>query len=223
VASQPAERRPAGGARIGRPPDDATPRQAIEAIVRRVRTFTESERRRLGRWTSASLRDARVARDTERARRRAFEILGHDPERRRIWDNASKPLYDALAGSAGEERRWRWIMLATHLIALVAIINLPSGLPPLLVFLVSLAAPISAWLAGGRGTAWLGAIHAALADALVDQLDPEQVAILRQPWAGAVESDPPIRPPLVGTISTLAPSGLLVIAFIVVALTSLPG
>jgi hypothetical protein len=200
-----------------------TPRPAIEAIVRRARQFTESDRRRLGRWTSASLRDARVARDTERARRRAFEILGHEPERRRIWENASKPLYDLLAGSAGEERRWRWIMLGTHLVALAAIVNMPAGLSPAVAFVVTLGAPISAWLAGGRGTAWLGAIHAALADALADRLEPSQSAILRQPWASAIESDPPIRPPLVGTISTLAPSGLLVIAFIVVALTSLPG
>jgi hypothetical protein len=108
------------------------------------------------------------------------------------------------------------ILLAAHFVALLAIVNLPAGLPPLVAAVLVLAAPVSAWLAWGRGTMWLGAIQAALAAAAGDRLDEDDVAVLRRAWANSVEAEPPARPPLLGVIGALTPSALLVIAYVAV-------
>ena len=112
-------------------PEAPDSRQAVAAIVRRALNMTPAERRRLGRWTSASLRDPRIARGLEAARDRALAVLDEDPARRKRWDRASQPLHDELVASTKEARRWRIWMLASHLAALLAIVNVPSGLPPL--------------------------------------------------------------------------------------------
>ena len=195
-------------------------RVAAESIVLRARNLAPDERRRLGRWTSASLRDPRLASKVTVARRRAQEALERDPERRRAWETISRPLYGALAESTREERHWRIVLLVTHFIAIVAIVNLPNGLPVPFVLVLTAAAPISAWLAWGRGTAWLGAINAALAAVGTDTLTADEQADLRQSWANAIEAEPPQPPPTLGLIGALAPSALIVVAFVVVALTS---
>jgi hypothetical protein len=191
----------------------------IAPIVSRALDLTPAERRRLGRWTSASLRDPRLSRALEAARDRALQALDETRERRRRWDAASAPLYERLLQSSGEERRWRIVMLATHFIALLAIVNVPGGLPPAVALVLALAAPVSAWAAWGRGTTWLGAIHAALAAAVEDRLDEADVAELRRAWTNAVESDPPVGPPILGLVGALAPSFLIVMTFIVVLAT----
>jgi hypothetical protein len=195
-------------------------RAAAESIVRRARNLAPDERRRLGRWTSASLRDPRLARKVDIARKRAQAALEREPERRRVWETISRPLYAALVDSTQEERRWRIVLLATHFAAIVAIINLPTGLPIPFVLVLTAAAPISAWLAWGRGTAWLGAINAALAAASTDTLTADEQADLRRSWANSIEAEPPLPPPTLGLIGALAPSTLLVVAFVVVALTT---
>ena len=98
------------------PPDS---RQAVTAIVRRARNLTATERRRLGRWTSASLRDPRYAVQLERARERALAVLDDDPDRRKRWDNISSPLHEELLESTKDAKRWRLVMLACHLAALL--------------------------------------------------------------------------------------------------------
>jgi hypothetical protein len=195
-------------------------RTAAESIVRRARNLEPDERRRLGRWTSASLRDPRLARQVDIARKRAQAALEREPERRRVWETISRPLYAALVDSTQEERRWRIVLLATHFAAIVAIVNLPTGLPIPFVLVLTAAAPISAWLAWGRGTAWLGAINAALAAASADVLTVDEQADLRRSWANSIEAEPPLPPPTLGLIGALAPSSLLVVAFVVVALTT---
>jgi hypothetical protein len=110
-------------------------------------------------------------------------------------------------------------MLTTHLAALLAIANVAGGLPPLVALAITLSAPISAWLAWGLGTTWLGAIQATLAETVGDRLEPEEVEALRMAWVNAIESDPPVPPPLLGAIGALAPSALLVLALIVVVAT----
>jgi len=195
-------------------------RQAVAAIVRRARNLTPAERRRLGRWTSASLRDPRIAPGLEAARAKALAVLDDEPDRRKRWESASGPVYEELVGSTRDARRWRWVMLATHLAALVAIVNVPSGLPLLVALAFTLAAPISAWLAWGSGIGWLGAIHAALAASVEDRLEAGDAAVLRQAWQNAIETEPAVSPPLLGAVNALGPSALLVVALFVVVATS---
>jgi hypothetical protein len=198
---------------------DATRRQAVEAIVRRARNLTPAEFRRLGRWTSASLRDPRISPWLEGARETALGVLDEAPDRRKRWDVISLPLHEQLLRATSEARRWRIAMLATHLAALLAIVNVPSGLPPLVALAITLTAPATAWTAWGSGIGWLGAIHAALGASVADRLDPADVDRLQEAWRNAIESEPPLRPPLLGAVSALAPSGLLIVAlFVVVAL-----
>ena len=167
-------------------PEAPDSRQAVAAIVRRALDMTPAERRRLGRWTSASLRDPRISRGLEAARDKALAVLDEDPARRKRWDRASRPLHDELVASTREARRWRIWMLVSHLAALLAIVNVPNGLPPLVALVITLTAPISAWMAWGNGIAWLGAVHAALADSVEDRLEPDEVGT---PPAGLAERD----------------------------------
>jgi len=194
------------------------PGTAILAIVQRVTDLTAAERLRLGRWTSASLRDPRLARPVEAARQRATAIVDSDRDRRRRWESASRPLYEGLVRAAAEDRRWRILLLVAHFVALLAIVNVSSGFPPIIAAVLVLAAPISAWLASGRGTMWLGAIQAALAAAAGDRLAEEDSTVLRRAWANSIEDEPPLRPPILGMAGALAPSALLVVAFVVVLL-----
>lgn len=186
---------------------------AVEAIVRRAETLTGPERLRLGRWTSASLRDPRVSPGLEAARERAIAILDAIPERRRRWDRASRPLHDALVAGAGGLRRWRIAVFAGHLAALAAIASIPGGLPASVALAIGLLAPLSAWTAWGRGLAPLGAIHAALAAAASDRLDADDLSTLRASWQKSIELDPPARPPLLGMVGSLIPSALLLAVF----------
>ena len=111
-------------------------------------------------------------------------------------------------------------MLVSHLAALLAIVNVPSGLPPLVALVITLTAPSSAWAAWGTGIGWLGAIHAALADTVEDRLEPDEVIRLRQAWQNAVVAEPPVSPPLLGAVNALGPSALLVAALFVVVATT---
>ncbi|HET9457921.1 MAG TPA: hypothetical protein VFO78_11295 [Candidatus Limnocylindrales bacterium] len=186
---------------------------AIEAIVRRFAATTGRERWRLGRWTSAALRDPRLAPGLEAARDRAIGALDEEPGRRRRWDRASRPLHEALVEGARGIRTWRIAMLVCHLVAVLAIAGLWNGLPVPIAFAFVLLAPASAVASWGRGLAPLGAIHAALAAAVSDRLDGDDLAALRRSWQKAIEMDPPAGPPLLGVIGALAPSGVLVVAF----------
>jgi hypothetical protein len=202
-------------------PEALESRQAVAAIVRRALDMTPAERRRLGRWTSASLRDPRIARGLETARDRALAVLEEDPARRKRWDRASRPLHDELVAATREARRWRIWMLVSHLAALLAIVNVPSGLPPIVALAITLTAPISALAAWGNGLGWLGAIHAALADSVADRLEPDEVARLQQAWQNGIVADPPVSPPLLGAVNALGPSALLIVAlFVVVAMST---
>jgi hypothetical protein len=201
-------------------PEAPESRQAVAAIVRRALDMTPAERRRLGRWTSASLRDPRIARGLEAARDKAITMLEEDPVRRKRWDRASRPLHDELVASTRDARRWRIWMLVSHLAALLAIVNVPSGLPPIVALAITLTAPISAWAAWGNGIGWLGAIHAALADTVADRLEPDDLARLRQAWQNGIVAEPPVSPPLLGAVNALGPSVLLVAALFVVVATS---
>lgn len=203
----------------GEPPDPGT---AILAVVRKAQELTPAESRRLGRWTSASLRDPRLSRPIDAARVHAMAVLDEERSRRKRWETASRPLYAGLVAAASDDRRWRLIMLAAHFSALLAIVNLPAGLPPIVAALFVLSAPASAWAAWGRGTQWLGAIQAALAAAAGNRLTPAESTVLRRAWVNAIESDPPVPPPLLGAIGALAPSTLLVIAFVVVLVFGTP-
>ena len=112
-------------------------------------------------------------------------------------------------------------MLVSHLAALLAIVNVPTGLPPIVALAITLTAPISALAAWGNGIGWLGAIHAALADTVADRLEPDEVARLRQAWQNGIVADPPVSPPLLGAVNALGPSALLVVAlFVVVAMST---
>ena len=203
-----------------RGPEAPDSRQAVAAVVRRALDMTPVERRRLGRWTSASLRDPRIARGLEAARDKALEALDQDPELRKRWDRASRPLHDELVESTREARRWRIWMLVAHLAALLAIVNVPSGLQPLVALLITMTAPISAWAAWGSGIGWLGAIHAALADTVGATLKPDEAVRLRQAWQNAIVAEPPVSPPLLGAVNALGPSALLVVALFVVVATT---
>ena len=203
---------------------DETPdtRPAVQAIVQRARNLTPAERRRLGRWTSASLRDPRIAPHLEAARARALELLDEERERRKRWESSSKPLYEELVDTSRDARRWRIVMLASHLIALVAIVNVPGGLSPLVALAITVTAPLSALAAWGSGIGSLGAIHAALGAAVADRLEPDDVGWLQQAWRNAIETDPPLSPPLLGAINALAPSVLLVVSLFIVVATTVP-
>lgn len=197
-------------------------RQAVDPIVRRARNLTAAERRRLGRWTSASLRDPRISPHLEAARDKALAVLDEQPERRRRWESASRPLYEQLVGATKDARRWRIVMLACHLAALLAILNVSMGLAPLVALAITLSAPLSAWAAWGSGIGWLGAIHAALAGSVEDRLQPDEVERLSQAWQNAIEAEPPVAPPILGALNALAPSALLVVALFVVVATTPP-
>jgi hypothetical protein len=157
-----------------------------------------------------------LLRDVEAARDKALAFLDDEPGLRRRWQAATRPLHEALVEASTRSRRFRIIMLGTHLAALLAIANVPGGFSPIAALIVTLSAPVSAWLAWGIGTTWLGAIQATLAETLKDRLEPEEVVVLRQAWANAIESDPPLPPPTLGAIGAMAPSALLVVALLVV-------
>ena len=100
-------------------------------------------------------------------------MLDAEPDRRKRWESISRPLHEALVEATKDARRWRIVMLACHLAALLAIVNVPGGLPPLVALAITLSAPLSAWAAWGSGIGWLGAIHAALASSVEDRLEPD--------------------------------------------------
>jgi hypothetical protein len=218
---QPDQRRSKGSPPAGDPDTAAGNRSVAEAIARRAGTLTGPERRRLGRWASATMRDPRLSQELNAARNEAQRVLEARPETKRYWERVSAPLYQALVASASEDRRYRLVMLAGHFVALLALVNLPAGLPVPLALLGVLAAPVSAWLAWGRGTAHLGAIHAALAAALGGLIDPADAETLRQSWRSAIETQPSPRPPLAGIVSAFAPSALLVVAFVAILVLNL--
>jgi hypothetical protein len=85
---------------------------------------------------------------------------------------------------------------------------------------ITLTAPISAWAAWGVGIAWLGAIHAALAETIADRLQPDEAVRLRQAWQNAIAAEPSVSPPLLGAVNALGPSALLVVALFVVVATT---
>jgi hypothetical protein len=193
-------------------------RGAAEAIARRSSTLTTRERRRLGRWSSAALRDPRASSAITEARNHGQEVLSATPERKRRWQRVSAPLYEGLVAAAAEDRRYRLIMLGGHFIAILAVVNVPNGLTLPIAALAVLAAPASAWLAWGRATAWLGAIDAALGAELIDQLDDGEVEVLQRAWRNSIEEQPPVAPPLIGAVSTFLPSALLVVVFVVLSI-----
>jgi hypothetical protein len=188
---------------------EAARQNVAEAIARRAGNLTPSERRRLGRWTSATLRDPRLSRELNAARNEAQRALDRSPERKRYWERVSGPLYQSLVAASGDDRRFRLVMLAGHFVALLALVNVPSGLPLPLAVLGVLAAPVSAWLAWGRGTA------------LGDLISDEDAEVLQRSWRSSVESQPPLRPPLAGIISAFAPSTLLVVVLVVIVVANL--
>jgi hypothetical protein len=194
---------------------------AAPAIVARTGTLTTADRRRLGRWASTLLRDPRTSRSLEAARAEAHELLAGQPDRKRRWQRVSGPLYEGLVAASAEDRRYRLIMLAGHFIAILAVVNVSSGLPLPLAVLGVLAAPVSAWLAWGRATSWLGAIDAALGAELVGGLDDGDVELLQRAWRNAVVEEPPLAPPLIGAVSAFAPSALLVVALVIVVAANL--
>jgi hypothetical protein len=194
---------------------------AAPAIASRAQTLTAAERRRLGRWASTSFRDPRMSVPIKEARDHAQAILTKHPDRKRRWQRVSAPLYEGLVAAAAEDRRYRLIMLGGHFIAILAVVNIPNGLPLPIAVLGVLAAPASAWLAWGRATAWLGAIDAALGAELVDQLDQGEVEVLQRAWRNSVVEQPPVAPPLIGAVSTFLPSALLVVVLGVLVATNL--
>jgi hypothetical protein len=193
-------------------------RGAAEAIARRSSTLTTTERRRLGRWSSAALRDPRASSAISEARNHGQEVLAATPERKRRWQRVSAPLYEGLVAASAEDRRYKLIMLGGHFVAILAVVNVPNGLALPVAALAVLAAPASAWLAWGRATAWLGAIDAALGAELVDQLDNGEVEVLQRAWRNSIEEQPPVAPPLIGAVSTFLPSVLLIVVFALLAI-----
>jgi hypothetical protein len=194
---------------------------AAPAIVHRALNLTAAERRRLGRWASTTLRDPRSSRPIAEARAHAQDVLAEAPDRNRRWQRVSGPLYEGLVAAAADDRRYRIVMLFGHLIAILAVVNVPSGLPLPIALVAVLAAPASAWLAWGRATGWLGAIDAALGAELVDQLDDAEVEVLQRSWRNAVVAMPPVSPPLIGAVSAFAPSALLVVVLGVLVVANL--
>ena len=205
--------------RTREPADEAA--GAAPAIVRRAGTLSASDRRRLGRWASTVMRDPRTSAPLGLAREHAHQVLADRAERKRRWQRVSGPLYEGLVAASSEDRRYRLVMLAGHFIAILAVVNVPSGLPVSVAALAVLAAPVSAWLAWGRSTSWLGAIDAALAAELVDQLDDEEVELLQRAWRNAVVEMPPLAPPVIGVVSAFAPSALLVVVLGALAVANL--
>jgi hypothetical protein len=203
---------PAGSAAAGAAPAGAAP-----AIAARAGTLTSAERRRLGRWTSSVLRDPRTARGIEAARVAAHGILSADRGLEKRWQRDSGPLYQGLVAASGEDRRYRIVMLAGHFVAILALVNVPAGLSLPIAALAVLAAPASAWIAWGRATSWLGAIDAALGAELVGRLGEDDVELLQRAWRNSIVEVPPLAPPVVGYVSAFAPSALLVVVFLVVA------
>lgn len=188
---------------------------AAPAIASRAQTLTTSERRRLGRWASAALRDPRASSAIADARNHGQEVLSATPERKRRWQRVSAPLYERLVNADAEDRRYKLVMLGGHFVAILAVVNVPNGLPLPAAILGVLAAPVSAWVAWGRATAWLGAIDAALGAELVDQLDDGEVEVLQRAWRNSVVEQPPVAPPVIGVVSTFLPSLLLVVVLVV--------
>jgi hypothetical protein len=148
-------------------------------------------------------------------------VLAATPDRKRRWQRVSGPLYEGLVAAAAEDRRYRIVMLFGHLVAILAVVNVPSGLPLPIAIVAVLAAPVSVWLAWGRATGWLGAIDAALGAELVDQLDNAEVEVLQRSWRNAVVEMPPVSPPLIGAVSAFAPSALLVVVLGVLVVANL--
>jgi hypothetical protein len=194
---------------------------AAPAIASRAQSLTATERRRLGRWASTSFRDPRISVPIKEARDHAQGILAGQPERKRRWQKVSAPLYEGLVAAAAEDRRYRLIMLGGHFIAILAVVNVPNGLPLPFAVLGVLAAPASAWLAWGRATAWLGAIDAALGAELVDGLEDGEVEILQRAWRNSVVEQPPIPPPLIGVVSAFLPSALLIVVLAALVVANL--
>ena len=100
---------------------EAARQNVAEAIARRAGNLTPSERRRLGRWTSATLRDPRLSRELNAARNEAQRALDRSPERKRYWERVRGPLYQSLGAASGDDRRFRLVMLAGHFVALLAL------------------------------------------------------------------------------------------------------
>ena len=194
---------------------------AAPAIVARNQTLATADRRRLGRWASTLLRDPRTSRPLDDARAHAHQVLTEQPDRKKRWQRVSGPLYEGLVAASAEDRRYRIVMLAGHFIAILAVVNVPSGLSPVIAALAVLAAPASAWLAWGRSTSWLGAIDAALGAELIDQLEDDEVELMQRAWRNAVVEMPPLAPPLIGVVSAFAPSALLVIVLGVLVVANL--
>ncbi|HEX5015598.1 MAG TPA: hypothetical protein VFV72_15745 [Candidatus Limnocylindrales bacterium] len=199
----------------------AEPAGAAPAIVKRATTLTASEQRRLGRWASTTFRDPRTSVAITDARERGQAFLSSAPDRKKRWQRISAPLYEGFVAAASEDRRYRLVMLFGHLIAILAVVNVPSGLPIIVAAVLVLAAPVSAWLAWGRATAWLGAIDAALGAELVDRLDENEVEVLQRAWRNSIVEVPPVSPPLIGVVSAFLPSLLLVAVLVVVAVANL--
>jgi hypothetical protein len=194
-------------------------RGAAEAIARRSSTLSTTERRRLGRWASAALRDPRASAAIAEARNHGQEVLSTTPERKRRWQRVSAPLYEGLVAAAAEDRRYKLVMLGGHFVAILAVVNVANGLALPIAIALVLAAPASAWIAWGRATAWLGAIDAALGAELVDQLDEGEVEALQRAWRNSIEEQPPVAPPLIGAASTFLPSVLLVVVLVILVVT----
>ena len=199
----------------------AEPAGAAPAIVRRALVLTAPERRRLGRWASTAFRDPRISSAISAARNHGQEVLSAAPDRKRRWSKVSAPLYEGLVAAAAEDRRYRLIMLGGHFVAILAVVNVPSGLPLPFAALVVLAAPASAWLAWGRATAWLGAIDASLGAELVDKLEEGEVEVLQRAWRNSIVEVPPVAPPLIGAVSAFLPSALLMVVLVVLAVANL--
>lgn len=195
------------------------PWPAVVAIGARMASLDGMERRLLGRWTSSTVRDPKVATALEAARIEAVAAIERDPDRRRRWRAAAGPLHAGLVEGEREARRWRVVMLVAHFAAVAAVASLPGGLAPVVAGGLVALAPVSAILAWGRGLEWLGAINAALAEAAGSSLTVDQHELLRRPWAMTVEASPAVRPPLIGAVASLAPSVLLLVVFSVVLAT----
>jgi hypothetical protein len=201
--------------------DPAGAAGAAPAIVRRALGLTVPERRRLGRWASTAFRDPRISSAISAARNHSQAVLSAAPDRKRRWSKVSGPLYEGLVAAAGEDRRYRLIMLGGHFIAILAVANIPNGLSLPIAALLVLAAPASAWLAWGRATSWLGAIDAALGAELVDMLDDDEIEALQRAWRNSIVEMPPIPPPLIGVVSAFLPSALLIVVLVILVVANL--
>jgi hypothetical protein len=202
-------------------PAAPAPAGAAPAIAARALRLTTAERRRLGRWTSSVLRDPRASQGIEAARAEAHGLLSAEPGLKKRWQRDSGPLYQGLVAASGEDRRYRIVMLIGHFVAILALVNVPAGLSLPIAALAVLAAPASAWLAWGRATSWLGAIDAALGAEMAGRLGGDDVELLQRAWRNSIEEVPPLPPPVIGYVSAFAPSALLVVVFVAVAVLRL--